>query len=94
MGEIADLQESAMHKALADEIDAVRITTRRIMAQFGEALDPAEYRRLARLVFDGANTVARLLQAKRALTGDSADELAAAINQALDELGDELGLPV
>jgi len=93
-GEIADLQENEVDQALADEINAVRITTRRIMEQFTETLEPAEHRRLARLILDGANTVARLLQAKRALSGDSTEELTAAIAQALDELSDELGIPV
>jgi hypothetical protein len=92
VGEIADLLDSVEEKALADEIDAVRITTRRIMEQFSDTLEPAEYRQLARLVFAGANTIARLLQARRALSAASADDVAAAIAGALDELSQEMGI--
>jgi hypothetical protein len=92
VAEIADLVANAADDTLEDEITAVRIATRHVMKRFSQKLDPAEFRQLTRLLFTGANTLARLLRTQRALSDESDAGLADAISQALDELSQELGV--
>jgi hypothetical protein len=80
---------------LDPEIAAARVSLRRVLAflsREGKALSPGEFAAVTRLAFQGARTVARLLRDRRALSGDAADGFLAAIGQALDELGTELGV--
>jgi DNA-binding response OmpR family regulator len=92
VAEIAALLARSADPSLKDEIAATQIATRRVMQRLHQELDPAEYRRLANLVFTGANTIARLMQAQHDLWGESADDLAKAIAQAVDQLNEELGM--
>jgi hypothetical protein len=55
-------------------------------------LDIADLAHLAGLVLSGTRIVARLLRDQRAISGTSADGIAGAIAQALDEMGTEWGL--
>ena len=106
--ELADLVAFAGDLTLDDEIACARIALRRVLAVLsadgappdghgeaeaaGAGLTPAEYARLAALAFQGTSTVARLLRDRRALCGDAADGISAAIGQALDELSSEWGI--
>jgi hypothetical protein len=90
--DIANLLLQVSDRPLDAEITTVRTTVRETMLRLREQLEPAEFARIARLVFSGANTIANLLRAQRALSGQSADGLAGAIAQALDELSTEWGL--
>ncbi len=90
--EIADLVSQTSPNDLQDEITAARVAIRRLLQQFQPEMDPVEYGKLARLVFTGANSVARLLRTQRVLSGDSADGIAGAIGRALDELSNEIGI--
>jgi len=90
--EIADLVAREAGDDLEDEISAARVATRRVMEQLQRELDPAEYGKLARVVFTGSNTVARLLRIQRLLARESEDGIASAIEEALDELEKDLGL--
>lgn len=90
--EIADLVAHAVDESLDDEIAAVRVAIRRVFEQLEHDLVAEEYAKLAALIFTGANTVARLLRARRALTGEAADGISGAIAQALDELANEWGV--
>jgi hypothetical protein len=90
--EIADLVAHAINDSLDDEIAAARVATRRVLTQLHDDLDADSYAKLAGLVLDGTNTIARLLRTRRALSGDAADGIAGAIAQALDELANEWGV--
>ncbi len=78
--------------SLQGELQAARVTTRRILQLLDETLEPAAYSRLARLLFTGTNTVARLLREQRALEGDSAAFTRTVVSQALDQLSIEKGV--
>jgi hypothetical protein len=90
--EVALLVNLALDDGLEDEVAASRVAVQRVMEELREELSPAEFARLAGLVFRGSDTIARLLRAQRELSGDAADGLAGAISEALDGLGDEWGL--
>lgn len=90
--EIAGLLARSMDPSLEDEIDAVRVAIRRLMQRSLDELDAVEYRRLVSVLFSGANTIARLLRTQRVLVGESADGIAGAIAQTLDEVSAEWGI--
>ena len=85
--EIADLVAYAVDMTLEDELAMVRVAVRRVMVKLKEEILLLEdFARLVKLVFGGAMTIARLLRAKRILSGESADSISAAIAIVLDEL--------
>lgn len=92
--ERADLARLARGASLEEEIATTRVVLRRLLVFLRDhpELDAASLARLAPLAFRGSQTVARLLRDQRALTGDSADGIAGAIGQALDELATEWGI--
>lgn len=83
---------------LDDEIACARVALRRIMQTIhpenDTGLNHTDFRNYITLLLQATRTIARLLRDKRALTGEAADGISAAIAQALDELGTELGLPL
>jgi hypothetical protein len=87
--EIVDLVNLTVDDTLDDEVAAARVALRRVMEQFRQELSPLEYGRLSALVFRGTDTIARLLRARRQLTGDAGDAYARAIGEALDQLSRE-----
>jgi hypothetical protein len=91
LAEIADLADETADQELEDEVAAARLGVRRVMEQLEQKLPPADYARLAGLLFRGTSTVAHLLQVRRAL-GSNRKAVRAAINQAVGELGDEWGI--
>ena len=103
--ELADLLTYADDLTLDDEIACARVVLRRLLvlldtAAIADFADPGAPRpltgtdlcRLFGLSLQAARTVARLLRDKRALTGEAADGISAAIAQALDELSTEWGI--
>lgn len=72
--------------SLDEEIGMLRVCMRRVLE---EGMDPAK---TLQLLSRGAGQLARLMRAKRALSGEAADGLAAAFGKALDELSSELGI--
>jgi hypothetical protein len=92
--ERADLARLSRGASLEEEIATTRVVLRRLLVFLRDhpELDAAALARLAPLAFRGSQTVARLLRDQRALTGDSADGIAGAIGQALDELATEWGI--
>ena len=84
--ELSDLVHLAMDHTLDDEVGAVRIAVRRVMAQMQEELTPAEYARMASTIFSGANAIARLLKTSR----DLAEEMTVVIEEASFEALDDL----
>lgn len=90
--EVADLLNKAMDEDLDDELGASRVAIRRVMKKLEDELSPAEFARLASLIFTGINTIARLLQAKRSLADGSDEELASVIAQGLDEVSRRRGI--
>ena len=82
------------------EIAITRVALRRILGMLLTGttpgpdpvpLDLQDYARFAGLAFQGANTISRLLRARKDLSSDS-DPLTSALYQALEELGEELGV--
>jgi hypothetical protein len=72
--------------SLDEEIGMLRICMRRVL----EAdIDPATS---LQLLSRGVGELAKLMRAKRALSGEAADGLADAFAKALDELSSELGI--
>ena len=72
--------------ALDEEIGVLRICMRRVL----EAdIDPAK---TLQLLSRGVGQLARLMRAKRAVSGEAADGLADAFAKALDELSTEMGI--
>ena len=90
--DVAALVSLALDDSLEDEVAASRIAVQRVMEELRQALSPAEFARLAALVFRGSDTIARLLRAQRELSGETAEGMAGAISEALDGLGDEWGI--
>lgn len=70
------------------EITTTRLILNRLLEQLQAepALTPHELATLAPLIFQGAQTVARLLRAQRAIGGEAAGGITGAVAQALDEL--------
>ncbi len=89
--ETAALHNPAPANGLEDEITAVRITIRRTLQALKGELEPADFARLADLVFRGANTAGSLVKAQRMIDGASADALIGSVAQILLELRDEQG---
>jgi len=72
--------------SLDEEIGMLRVCMRRVL----EAdIDPATS---LQLLSRGVGELAKLMRAKRALSGEAADGLADAFAKALDELSTELGI--
>jgi len=72
--------------SLDEEISMLRVCMRRVL----EAdIDPATS---LQLLSRGVGELAKLMRAKRALSGEAADGLADAFAKALDELSTELGI--
>jgi hypothetical protein len=92
LAEIADLVDLPPDDNLQDELAAVRVTIRRTMGRLYEDLEPAEFARLAAMVFTGANTVARLLRTRHAIGGRSNEEMDAIFAEVLPEVGKQWGL--
>lgn len=86
--ELADLAVLGDDNSLTDEIAAVRVVIRRVLAALEAAVDPP----LAACVFDGARTVAKLLRDRKAISGEAADNLLTAIDQAIQEFITEAGI--
>ena len=78
-----------MDDTLEDEVKAVRVAIRRVMVRLKEQISPAEYARLTSLVFSGASTVSRLLQARKSLGKGETDVIGTATPIALDEISQE-----
>ena len=57
-----------------------------------EELTPAEYARLAGLIFAGTNAIARLLQAQQSLSNQVAESIMEAMREAMNELGRNMGV--
>ena len=99
--ELAALVHFSGDMTLDDEIGVARVALRRALAALS-APEPndsrtfvlSDFGRLAAVVFVGTSTVARLLRARRALSGDAADGIAGALAQALDELSTEWERPL
>ena len=92
--EIAELVEHAMEYDLEDEITALRVRMSRIMKQLEEELPVEEYARLTDLQVKLSSTIARLMRAQRAISGESAEGFSGAFAQAMDELANEWGLDI
>jgi len=82
----------ALDRSLSGEVAITRVAIRRILTQLEEELGPEEYARLASLLFNGARTIAQLLRAQRALSGEAAEGISGAMAQALDELATMKGV--
>jgi hypothetical protein len=83
--EVADLLHLAIDHSLDDEVAAARVAVRRVMTQLKVELSPAEYARLATVIFTGTNTIGRLLRTSHELADKSSRELIEAIVTVLDE---------
>jgi hypothetical protein len=83
--EVADLFHLAIDHSLDDEVAAARVAVRRVMTQLKEELSPAEYARLATVIFTGTSTIGRLLRTSHELADKRAQEFMEAIEKVLDE---------
>ncbi|MBC7224183.1 MAG: hypothetical protein H5T59_07920 [Anaerolineae bacterium] len=73
--------------SLDDEIWMVRMINDRLLQRLQEGpVDDELLVRLARLLYQGAGQVARLLRDRRAITGDAEEGFAQAMGRVLDEL--------
>jgi hypothetical protein len=75
--------------SLDREVSLMRIMIRRVMERIGQD-DPAKALPLVRQAMDA---ICRALRTERVLSGEASDSLAAALGLALNEIGEELGLP-
>lgn len=82
----------AMDNTLDDELAATRVAVRRVMQQLKKELTADEYAHMASLIFRGTNTVARLLRIKLSLSKEMESDFEAGIGEALNGVGDEVGL--
>lgn len=85
--EIQEIEEMAANAhSLDEEIEMLKILLCRVMER---EKDPQKAMKLASL---GVKRLVETLRSKRALSGEAADGLAAAMAQALEEIGNELGI--
>ena len=86
--------EQNSQEALEQEIYAVRRLLWRLLDHLNEDPEPRlqEITVIAPILLDTTRTMAHLLRDQRALRGDTAEGIAGAIGQALDELAVEWGL--
>ena len=90
-----DLLELADWLSLEDEVAIARVTLRRLLDRLAvEELGSEESDRLAHLVLVSTRTIARLLRDHRVISGEAADEFFAVMAEALEFLGDELGIEI
>ena len=85
MEEVAQLLHLAIDHSLDDELTAARVAVRRVLNQLKDELTPAEYARLASVIFTGANTISRLVRTSHELADKRADEVMAALVKVLHE---------
>jgi hypothetical protein len=90
--EVTDMVSRVVSHSLNGEVAAARVALRRIMEQLEEELSPAEYARLAGLIFAGTNAIARLLQAQQSLSNQVAEGIVEAMREAMNELGRNMGV--
>ncbi len=90
--ELADLVKGAMDHSLDDELTAARVALRRVLERLHEEMPADPFARLVGLVFKGAETVVRLLQAQHALSDVPAEGVARAIVQVLDDLTNDMDI--
>jgi hypothetical protein len=83
--EVADLIHLAIDHSLDDEVAAARVAVRRVMTQLKEELSPAEYARLATVIFTGTSTIGRLLRTSHELADKRTQEIMDAIARVLKE---------
>jgi len=94
-GELAQLISYADDLTLDDEISAARVTNARLLMftlQHADEMNGDELGRLVVAQMRGLKTVADLLRAKRAISGEAGDGIAGAIAAALDEIGNQWGV--
>jgi hypothetical protein len=85
--DLARLAPFLEHLSLDDEIWMVRMMNERLLQRLREGpVDDELLVRLARLLYQGAGQVARLLRDRRAITGDAEEGFAQAMGRVLDEL--------
>lgn len=85
--EIQEIEDMATNAhSLDEEIEMLKVLLRRVLER---EKDPRKALKLASV---GVKRLADTLRAKRALSGEAADGLAAAMAQALDEIGNEVGI--
>lgn len=91
--ELDDIRALAEDRSLNSELVLNRVFLRRLLVALQESddLDAAQLARLAPIIFRGTQAIARLLREDQVLSSN-ADDLPEAIGQALDALGEELGL--
>ena len=90
--ELMALINLALDHSLNGEVAAARVAVRRILQQLGEQLTPAEYARLASLVFTGTQTIAQLMKARKVLSEEEAEKISSWMGEALDQIGKVKGM--
>jgi hypothetical protein len=94
--EFADFIDTGQELSLEEEIVCARILLRRLVTYLGADPDnpPSlnQQHRATDLALQATRTIARLLRDQRAVTGDTADQFADVIGQALDLLGQDYGI--
>ena len=95
--ELADLVLYASDLSLDDEIACVRVALRRTLDFVRDAAgtrDGNTFLRAIALIFHGARTVAYLLRLRQELAAKDGDPFQAIMDQALDGLSEEWGIPL
>lgn len=90
--QIADLLRENADGSLDDELVIARVAVRRLMQHLEEQLTPHEFAHLAGIIFTGTNSIVRMLKSQKDLENHSAEDLARAMNQALDESSRKMGI--
>ena len=99
--DLAGLTDDDGRDCLDAKVAIVRLALRRVLSMLVTGTTPgsnpqpltaADCARFIGLTFHGAGVLSRLLRASRALSPGLSDPLAAAINEALDEIGREYGI--
>lgn len=90
--DVAALPVAGAEQSLEDEIAFTRVVIRRLADLIEQTDGVAEATRLADALFRGTGRVADLLRAQQTLSRQVAEGLVQAVEQALDELGEEWGV--
>jgi len=93
MRELADLAWHAEVDTVLDEIALTRVSLARLAEYIGrEDVTPLDVAKVMEKLVAAVRAVGNLVRTERVLSGEAGDGIAAALAQALDEIGVELGV--
>lgn len=89
--EIAGLLAMAQPDSLAEELTVTRVAVRRALLQLQRDLQPVEYARLVKAIFDGMHTIAGIMRVQRTISAAQDDTFPSEVRELLKEISADKG---